>query len=206
MSQGYREERVHLGKFTPLPDPQVFVGVKVRKFGMSSNKWEGPITLTLDRKKINWVYDSGTNMQWDEDKGEILMWTYGDGCRNMDFFSGMKTLKKNRIDITLKVPNQTPDERGLSEIGKPYAFEFQNENDYDRASRYLKQNIGESTNHLAACNRESINYGKDGFEKFKKHIFSGGKRKRKTKRKMTKRKKMQKKRKTNKRKKSIKRR
>lgn len=184
-----------------------FQGVNIRKFGMRSGNWEGPITLTLDGKNINWVYDSGTNMQWDEDKGEMLMWTYAIDCRNINFFAGLSpSLKKNRIDITLKVPVQS-DNRGHSEIGKPYAFEFKDEDDYDRAVKYLKKNVGDDNHVMAACNQASLGYGKDGFENFKRDMTSmkGGKRKRKTKRKMSKRKKMQKKRKTNKRKKSTKR-
>lgn len=182
---------------------KTFQNVMVRKFGSNSSKWEGPVTLTMNGKNINWMYLSGGNYQAGENMGEMLMWTYGKSCRKQSFSFG--TNKQFRIDITLKVPNQELD--GRVEIGKPYAFAFQNKDDFDAASNYLTSNIGDSSQHEAACNLSSVGYGKDGFDKFKRDIFKGGgrkKRKSKTKRKTTKGKKIQKKKKTKKRRKSSK--
>ena len=183
--------------------------VLIRQFGASSNHWEGPISLKLNGKDISWVYDSTGQTGLPENQGEILRWTYGEGCRKVRLVSNPFGSKEYRIDISLKVPGTAPvDPNRGSERGKPYAFAFKTRSDFDEISSYLEKNIGDEEKALHGCNLSTMGYGKDGFENYKRDSLKRGgkgKRKSKTKRKTTKRKKMQKKKKTKKRRKSSKR-
>jgi len=188
--------------------------VLIRQFGAMSYQWEGPITLTLNGKDISWSYDSTGQKLLPENTGKILRWVDGGDCRKMNTIISSNPLgsKKYRIDISLKVFRPVPSNPNHTEIGKPYAFAFKNESDYNTITDHLIDNIGQSDMMTHACNLSSMGYGKGGFENFleaslKRTRRGGGKRKRKskTKRKTTKRKKIQKKKKTKKRRKSSKR-